>query len=126
MLHNFTLYNVLVKEAENTEMSAEEKINMSKLIKKIDIEGCEFVYAIIRCYQIERDTVDQHVSSSLPYEGKMTKTCIKWDMDKFPNDLLRIIELFLKKHILKMNEEKVLRQTRKNTKKNEDNQLIEC
>ena len=124
MLHNFTLYNVLVNEVEDNEMSAEEKINLSKLIKKIDIEGCEFVYAIIRCYQIEHDIVDQHVSTTLPYEGKITKTCIKWDMEKFPNTLLRMIELFLKKHVLKMNEEKVLRQTRKNTKKNEGNQII--
>jgi hypothetical protein len=113
-----------VNEVEDNEMSAEEKINLSKLIKKIDIEGCEFVYAIIRCYQIEHDIVDQHVSTTLPYEGKITKTCIKWDMEKFPNTLLRMIELFLKKHVLKMNEEKVLRQTRKNTKKNEGNQII--
>jgi len=113
MLHNFNLYNVLSHEATNEKMSNEGKYNMAKTIKKIDVEGCELLYAIIRCYQIEYETVDKNISTSLPYDGKVLKTCIKWDMDKFPNKLLNMIDVFLKKHVSKMNEEKVLRQTKK-------------
>ncbi len=98
-------------------MSLEEKTNLIKLVKKIDTDGCELIYAIVKCYQIEND---KHFSSTLPYEGKTVKTGMKWDIDKLPNKLLRMIEIFLKKHVLKMNEEKVLRQTRKVTKKNVD------
>jgi hypothetical protein len=98
-------------------MSLEEKTNLTKLVKKIDIEGGELVYAIVKCYQVEND---KQFSNTLPYDGKTVKTGMKWDLDKLPSKLLRMIEIFLKKHILKMSEEKVLRQTRKVTKKNVD------
>jgi hypothetical protein len=121
MLHNFTLYNILYNEASEEEMTLEEKTNVVKLIKKIDIEGCELIYAIIRCYQLENEN---HLSSTLPYDGKVVKTGMKWDAEKIPTKLFRMIETFLKKHILKMNEEKVLRQTRKNSKKNGEHNTI--
>jgi len=101
-------------------MSSEGKYAMSKTIKKIDVEGCELLYAIIRCYQIEHETVDTNLSTTLPYDGKVLRTCIKWDMDKIPNKLLRMIDVFLVKHVSKMNEEKVLRQTRKTIKTKEE------
>lgn len=116
MLHNFTLYNILHNEASNEDMNLEEKTILVKQLKKIDLEGCELVYAIIRCYQIENDS---HISNALPYDGRIVKTGMKWDIENIPTKLLRMIETFLKKHISKMNEEKVLRQTRKNTKKND-------
>ena len=118
MLHDFTLYNILFNEATDDEMTVDEKNNLAKLVKKIDMEGCELVYAIIRCYQLEHETIDKKLSVALPYEGKVVKSGMKWDVDKLPFRLLRMIDIFLKKHILKMNEEKILRQTRKNSKKN--------
>jgi hypothetical protein len=66
------------------------------LIKKIDDNTSELVYALIRVYQLENN---ENISTfTLPYDGKFIDNEIKFDLNELPNKLKHILLKFLKMH----------------------------
>ena len=82
----FPLYDNLVKNVIDKDLTAVNKQSFIKKIDKLDRKGQEMIYALIRMYQIENN----EDSLSLPYGGLMNDNNIVYDLDKLPNKLKQI------------------------------------
>lgn len=103
-MSKFPLYDSLSNDIENKDLSPTQKSAFIKRILKIDENGYELVYALIRMYQVEND--EKNTSFTLPYNGTFVESDIHFDLEKFPNTLKQILFKFLGVHIDKMKEEK--------------------
>lgn len=105
---SFPLYQDLIKNVSEEKISDEEKAELIKKIKKIDEEGHELIYALIKAYQKENGD-----GFGFPYDSKMLKLGLKFDLDKIPNKCIRILIKFCDKHLEKMKEDSKLNKGRK-------------
>jgi hypothetical protein len=103
MSGTFPLYDNLYRESTSTELTKQERDEFIKIVKKIDTYGSELIYAVAKCYQLN------HVSSTdilnLPYKSKLVKGAIRFELEEMPPKLQRMLYIFLKKHMQKMQEE---------------------
>jgi hypothetical protein len=104
----FPLYQDLFKNSTETDLTDDQKDELIKKIKKMDLEGHELIYALIRCFQLENET-----NYELPYEGKSLKLGYKFDLEKFPKKLRQIVYKFSEKHLEKMKEDQKINKNRK-------------
>ena len=89
---DFPLYNTL-KKNEFKELSEEEKDSLYEKLKIMSEEKQEIVYALIKAYYMEEQ--QQFLSTDeLPYNGKILKTRIKFDIDQLPSKLQYILQSF--------------------------------
>lgn len=98
MNSSFPLYDNLIMDLNNTsvDLKTKEKDEFMSLIKKIDDNTSELVYALIRVYQLENN---ENISTfTLPYDGKFIDNEIKFDLNELPNKLKHILLKFLKMH----------------------------
>lgn len=105
-MSEFPLYDSLSKNISENDLSVSEKKAFIKRLEKIDREGHELVYALIRMYQMVNN--EQNTSFTLPYNGKYINNDISFDLDKFPISLKQILFKFLSVHIEKMKEERTI------------------
>jgi len=106
-MSEFPLYDSLSKNIPEIDLSGSEKKAFIKRIEKIDREGHELVYALIRMYQMVNN--EQNTSFTLPYNGKyINNNNINFDLDEFPLTLKQILAKFLSAHIEKMKEERTI------------------
>ena len=98
---NFPLYDNILKEIKDYELTQDLTIEKKKLllkkIKKLDQNGFNLLYVLIKVFHIN-NTEDNNVSS-IPYEGNIIKNNIKFDLDKLPIKLKFIIDKFVELHI---------------------------
>ena len=67
------------------------------LIKTIDDNTAELIYALIRVYQLENN--ENNISTfTVPYDGKFIDNEIKFDLNELPIKLKHILFKFLKLH----------------------------
>ena len=84
----FPLYDNLLKDLEKEEISQKEQDKFMKLIKSFDVSGCEIIYILVLCYQIEHK--DNSNTMILPYSGKFINNDIIFDFNEFPYDLKKM------------------------------------
>ena len=102
-MSKFPLYDSLLKDISDNDLTSTEKRVFLKRIIKIDKNGNELVYALIRMYQVENK--EENTSFTLPYNGAFVESDIHFDLDKFPNTLKQLLFKFLGVHLNKMKEE---------------------
>lgn len=105
-MSKFPLYDSLIKDIKQTDLTSQQKKSFLKKILKIDSNGQDLIYALIRMYQIENG--EENIGFILPYNGNYVENDIHFDLDKFPIDLKQILFKFLGVHIKKMKEEKTI------------------
>lgn len=105
-MSKFPLYDNLSKNIPSKDLTNIQKKNFIKNHRKIDQEGCELVYGLIRMYQMENN--EGNTSFNLPYKGKYTDNDITFDLNNFPITLRHILYKFLSIHLDKMKEEKTI------------------
>ena len=110
-MSNFPLYDNLFVDLPTEEMTVKHKDKFVKLIKEIDQNGSELIYALIRVYQLENS--DDKSTFKLPYGGKFDKTDMKFDFNDLPNELKHILFKFIQIHTKTMKEENILSENRK-------------
>lgn len=89
---NFPLYETL-KKNEFVELTDIEKDSLFESLKTLNDEKQEIVYALIKAYYMEEH--DQFISNNeLPYNGKILKNRLKFDLDHIPSKLQFILKLF--------------------------------
>ena len=103
----FPLFQTVLKQTEGIDeneemMTNEEKLELAEKISKLDKSGHEYIYAIIRNYQLEFDKED---FEDLPYKVRVKKSGYKWEMHKLPKRLLIMIRYFVELHLEKIKEE---------------------
>ena len=91
MSSSFPLLHSLSGQINDEEVTLEEKKNMIKSIKAFDKHKQELVYGLIKSHFIESG---QH-SVGLPYEGQEMKTGPRFDLEKCPSQLLKILRKFV-------------------------------
>lgn len=97
------IYDILYNESEDVDLEQKEKDEFIQLVKKIDIEGSEIIYAIIKIYYLQNFNGEQNINYL--YGAKFLKCSIKFDIDEFPHKLKHMLFKFIKKHIKKMEED---------------------
>ncbi len=88
---DFPLY-VSLKKDDFKELSLEEKDKFIELVKDMNDEQTEIVYALIRAYHLDHDVNIQEIA----YGGKNLKSGIKFDFDCLPSKLQYILYSFSK------------------------------
>ena len=104
-MSNFPLYDILYKEIgeDVTDLNTVQKKTFLTKIEKIDQNGKELIYALVKSYYLNHEENDSFI---LPYSGKYTnKTDIIFDLNLFPNKLKRMLYKFIQAHLNKMKEE---------------------
>ena len=102
---SFPLFDSLLNSTEDevTILSYEERIELGEQIKtQIDHVGQEYIYGLIRLYQLE---IDKEPFEKDPYNVKIKKNGFKFEQSKLPNRLLLMIKHFCDLHLKSIKEE---------------------
>lgn len=102
-MSNFPLYDSLIKNMEEEEMTIKEQDKFMKMIKNFDIDGFEKIYCLIRIFQLENS--EDKSTFKLPYGGKFIKNDISFDFNDFPIELKKLLYRFAKMHSKILKEE---------------------
>ena len=101
---SFPLFEIILSEIDEDHKPLEsEKENLCEHIKKMDNEGYEMLYALMKSYAIR---FDQNYDSP-PFQPKKTQKGYKFDIDTLPDRLIKILDRFVKKHNEKLREETI-------------------
>ena len=102
---SFPLYNNLLENTTKIDLTVDEKDNFKDKIKKIDLDGSERIYAIIRIFHNENNNDSSNFN--LPYSGVIipNKDEIRFDLEKIPFQLKQILFKFINLHITIMEED---------------------
>lgn len=103
-MSKFPLYDSLTKDIQQGDLSVTQKRTFIKRIEKIDINGYELIYGLIRMFQIENNEED--TSFTLPYNGTRVENNMYFDLNVLPIKLRQILFKFVSIHLNKMKEEK--------------------
>ena len=101
------LYDTLNKEIKENEIktpNTEQKEKFLENFKKIDNMGYEIIYVLIKTHQKIENESD---INTLPYDAKELKLGIKFNIDNIPIRLFYILDLFLAKHIIRIDNDSV-------------------
>lgn len=99
----FPLFATIYKMTENSSENLEydDRITLANHIKTLDKTAHEYIYAIIRTYQLEHD---KELFEHSPYNMKVNKNGVKFEMSKLPNRLVLTIKYFVDLHLKSMND----------------------
>ncbi len=107
MAGNFPFYDSMIKDVKNKDLTMKQKDEFITKVNKIDENGIELVYALIRIYEMQHE--ENSGTFKLPYSGKyIEKNNIQFDFDQFPVKLKQILYKFINIHIKKMEEENTM------------------
>ncbi len=95
-----------MKDIKNTPLTKEENDEFLKIVKKIDTEGSELFYALIKNYQLHH--CDPAKASEPPFGAKLVKGCLKFEMNTIPDECKHLLLVFLRKHQQKVKEDQAL------------------
>lgn len=96
------LYKVLNAQIDYIKLENIDTNELQNSINNIDINGQKIIYVLIKYdYTLKNDP------NAIPYKAKILKDGrIKIDMNEFPEKLIKILWLFMKKHSEKLDDEK--------------------
>lgn len=104
MSSSFPLFEIMLSEIDSDQIIQDsEKTELCEKIKKMDNEGYELIYALMKSYAIR---FDQNFESP-PFHPKKIQKGYKFDIDLLPNKLILILSHFVKKHNQKLMEETI-------------------
>jgi len=99
---SFPLYSTLLNGLPKKDLTVLQKNDFMKKIKVLDTEAHNLIFALIKCYFLEHERNDLF---SIPYEGKIAKERIDFDLLKFPKELRQLLYKFVLIHQKRMLEE---------------------
>lgn len=99
-MRKYPIYNNLLKDTIDKDLTITQKRLMIKRISKIDTSGHELIYALIRMYQYDNN--QENTSFTLPYKGEYKDYDVCFDINNLPNRLKQILFKFVGIHIDKM------------------------
>lgn len=105
-MSNFPLYNTLLTNLPNKDLTIKQKNDLIKHISKFKVDECKLVFALIRSYYLDKDNGDV---LSMPYEGLLGKdktgqNKITYDLAQLPIPLRQLLYKFITVHEKSMEE----------------------
>ena len=104
-MSNFPLYTTLNTNIQNKDLTVLQKNEFIKKIQELDPKGHELIYALIKCYFLENDSAEPF---QIPYNGKLAKDRIEFNLLDFPPKLKQLLYKFVIIHQQKVIEDKNL------------------
>lgn len=101
---DFPLYKSLAVGLPNKDLTVLQKNDLLSTIEKMTLEGREMVYALIKCFSIEKDQED-----TIPYQGQRKGENLHFDLAKFPQELRQLLYKFSKIYKKKQEEDLALK-----------------
>ena len=92
---NFPLFTTLKTNLPKKDLTVIQKNDFIKKISTLDSKTHELIYALIKCYFLEQDNGE---SLSIPYNGKLSKDKIEFNLLDFPPSLKQLLYKFLSIH----------------------------
>ena len=102
MTSNFPLYTTLNTNLSKKDLTILQKNEFIKKISEVDSKTHELIYALIKCYYLENDGGDPF---SIPYNGKLAKERIDFNLTDFPTTLKQLLYKFVIIHQKKIIED---------------------
>lgn len=91
------VYNLINSQLETIDISEDltddEKQKLVQSITSMDKTGSELIYCIIRSYENEHGG-----DNTLPFNGKIQKSGIRFELDSFDIKLKHILKRFVEMH----------------------------
>lgn len=110
-MSNFPLYDKLNKDIQTKELTAKQKTDFITKIEKMDQNGFNIIYILIKIYAIKEN--NQNIT---PYTENFTENKnlydMTWDLKDIPQKLKQILYKFICMHYDQMKEEKDREQLR--------------
>lgn len=104
MTFTFPLFDMIYTETGTiSNLTNIEKEQLCEKIKKMDDEGYELLYALIKSYALKYS--DDFLSP--PFNAKKCKGGYKFDIQNIPDRLVVILSYFVSKHEEKLKEDKL-------------------
>jgi len=102
-MSKFPLLDSLSNDITEKDLSYAQKRSFLEKIKKIDTDGQELIYALIKMYQL---TYENNIIFNMPYNSKHVENDgITFNLVDLPNNLKQILYKFIGKHLKKMKED---------------------
>ena len=91
---SFPLYDILIKEINTKKILKKDKVELIRQIKKLE-DKHSLIYAIIRCHQLK----NEKNNLELPYSCVKKELNLEFDLENFPDELVRILTVFIQKEL---------------------------
>lgn len=94
-MNHIPLYTMLKSEVsdDTTDLTESEKQQLVQAIGSIDKYGAELIYCIIRSYDF-----DKGGNNIIPFNGKIQKSGLRFELDNFDIALKRMLAKYIEKH----------------------------
>lgn len=104
---SYPLYDVLIKDIKDTELTTSEKLKLISIIPTLDQKEHDTIFTLIRIHGL-KNNYSKNIFD-IPYDGQnlnKNNTCqsIKFNVDKLPHIVGQIVFKFLTIHTEKMRE----------------------
>lgn len=104
-MSGYPFYDSFNTKIKDKDLTPKQKEDFQKKIVKIDLNGREIIYAIIRVHDM-LNTTDSSMFK-IPYSGCINSdNVVQFDFELFPFKLKQILYKYLKTHLKKMKEDK--------------------
>ena len=105
-MSEFPLYENLIKNVNTKDLKIKQKHEFIEIIKIIDENGKELIYALIRIYFEKNKKEDNMSTSVIEKTSKKGEYNITWNFNHFPNKLKQLLYNFVKMNAKKNREDK--------------------
>ncbi len=110
---SFPLYDLLIDKSKDVALTQPELMEFMQNVKKLDKNGYELLFVIIRIYSIKN--IPNTSINEIPYSGQKMEqkmeqnkmqnmSAVKFDIRNFPNKLNQMLFEFTKLHLNKHEE----------------------
>jgi len=116
-MNTFPLYDTLLSDVKDKkDLETIEKTRLAKWINQnLDQDGRNKIYALIRYFELNDDEKKSDiVREIIPFGGKYSNGELIFELDGFPNVLLKILYSFTKLHIQHMKDQQKMEKKLKN------------
>jgi len=103
---SFPLYDLLLDKSKDAALTQPELLEFMQNVKKLDKNGYELIFVIIRIYSIKN--IPNVTMNEIPYSGQKMEqnnmqnmSAVKFDIRNFPNKLNQMLFEFTKLHLNK-------------------------
>lgn len=95
-MSNFPLYDTLLKDTTNDDLTTKQKNQFMDFIKDIDDIGSELIYVLITMFYLENS--EDKNTFKIPYGGKYVENDLTFNLTDFPFQLRQILFKFVELH----------------------------
>lgn len=103
-MSKYPFYDILNQKIKDKDLTHKQKTDLIKKISKLDQDGKELLYAIIKIHSLK--TNESFSTFKIPFSGTYNNNSVQFNLENFSYPLKQIIFKFVPMHLKKMREDK--------------------